>query len=74
MQRERMARSRMSTTRLRTQTRVQLVVEVGESRARATTPSPNLRIIFFQHLSGQKNLNYILQVPPFYALWRNIDG
>ena len=38
-----MARSRMSTTRLRTQTRVQLVVEVGESRARATTPSPNLK-------------------------------
>ncbi len=38
-----MARSRMSTTRLRTQTRVQFVVEVGESRARATTPSPNLK-------------------------------
>ncbi len=45
MQRESMARRRMSTTRLRTQTRVQLVVEVGESRARATTPSPNLRWI-----------------------------
>jgi hypothetical protein len=45
MQRERMARSRMSTTRLRTQTRVQFVVEVGESRARATTPSPNLNYL-----------------------------
>jgi hypothetical protein len=35
----------MSTTRLRTQTRVQFVVEVGESRARATTPSPNLNCL-----------------------------
>ena len=43
MQRERMASRRMTTTRLSTHTRVQLVGELwGESRARATTDSPNL--------------------------------
>jgi hypothetical protein len=48
MQRERMARRRITTTRLRTQTRVQLmlVLLLGESRARDSTPSENLQESF----------------------------